>query len=70
MNIQQKGSRITSLYPLFLCSLYYSPKGESSQNLEFMRLIDAYFLAQPHSGVIAICALLKAIASTSNGCAG
>jgi putative transposase len=37
---------------------YYSPKGESAQNLEIMRLIDAYFLEHPHSGVIPICAYL------------
>jgi putative transposase len=37
---------------------YYSPKGETAMNLEIMRLIDAYFLEHPHSGVITVCAYL------------
>lgn len=37
---------------------YYRPKGETAMNLEIMRLLDAYFLEHPHSGVITICAYL------------
>lgn len=37
---------------------YYIPQGESAVNIEIMRLIDAYFLEHPHSGVITICAYL------------
>ena len=37
---------------------YYVPTGESDENLEIMRLIDAYFLEHPHSGVITMCVYL------------
>jgi len=37
---------------------YYVPQGVSAANLEIMRLIDAYFLEHPHSGVITICAYM------------
>lgn len=38
--------------------IYYTPKGESPENFEFMRLTDLYFMEHPHSGVITICAYL------------
>lgn len=37
---------------------YYKPQGESPLNLDIMRLIDAYFLEHPHTGVITLCAYL------------
>lgn len=37
---------------------YYVKQGESTFNLEIMRLIDAYFMEHPHSGVLTICAYL------------
>jgi putative transposase len=37
---------------------YYVSVGESSENLEVMKLIDAYFLEHPHSGVITMCVYL------------
>lgn len=37
---------------------YYKPQGESPLNLDLMRLIDAYFLEHPHSGVVTLCAYL------------
>ncbi len=37
---------------------YYVPQGISVVNLEFMRLIDVYFLEHPHSGAVTLCAYL------------
>lgn len=37
---------------------YYKPQGESTLNHDIMRLIDAYFLEHPHTGVVTLCAYL------------
>lgn len=44
---------------------YYVPTGESDENLEIMRLIDAYFLEHPHSGVITM-GMWKTLKGVSN----
>lgn len=40
-------------------SLYYSPKGESNENLEIMKLMDDYFLDHPTYGVLQMQDFLK-----------
>ena len=47
-----------SLLDIHRSGFYYKPEGESDLNLELMRLIDSYFLAHPHTGVITLCAYL------------
>lgn len=37
---------------------YYVSIGESEENIELMRLMDAYFHEHPHSGVITVCIYL------------
>lgn len=37
---------------------YYVSTGESEENIELMRLMDAYFLEHPHSGAITLCIYL------------
>lgn len=40
-------------------SLYYQPVGESSENLEIMRLMDAHILEEPTAGVITMQDMLE-----------
>ena len=37
---------------------YYKSAGESDENMEIMKLMDAYFMKHPHSGVVTLCAYL------------
>ena len=58
-----KDSRISiveqcGLLNIHRSGFYYSSAGESDENLEAMRLMDAYFLEHPHSGVITMCVYL------------
>ena len=58
-----KDSRISIVEQCGLLSIhrsgfYYSSAGESDENLEAMRLMDAWFLEHPHSGVITMCVYL------------
>ncbi|WP_033408924.1 IS3 family transposase, partial [Porphyromonas levii] len=40
-------------------SLYYTPKGESEENLEMMRIIDEYHTEHPTAGVVHLRDMLR-----------
>ncbi len=40
-------------------TLYYTPLGESDENLEIMRLMDAYHIEHPTTGVLGMQDMLK-----------
>lgn len=46
--------------------IYYKPVGESEQNLEFMRLMDAYFLEHPTYGVLQMQDFLRGLGENVN----
>lgn len=47
-------------------SLYYTPVGESEENLEIMRLIDSYHIEHPTTGVLGMQDMLRYEGYTAN----
>lgn len=56
----------SDLLSIHRSGLYYQPKGESSENLEIMRIMDEHYLKHPTEGVISMRDLLFALGFVVN----
>ena len=59
-------SKQCSLLGVSLSSQYYKPKGESEENLEFMRLMDLQYMETPYFGVLKMQAHIRSLNYTVN----
>lgn len=40
-------------------TIYYAPKGESTQNLQIMQIMDKHILEEPTAGILTMQSMLK-----------